>query len=72
MVQIRVRACMKCREYGIIQPENPANQEVIKVFEGKHRGHTVVTLDFNEVKGTFKNFQKEEAEESEESSESAE
>lgn len=63
---------MKCREYVLIHPENPENQEVIKVFEGKHRGHTVVTLDFNEVKGTFKNFQEEKAEESEESSESEE
>lgn len=60
---------MKCREYVLIHPENPENQEVIKLFEGIHRGHTVVTLDFNEVKGTFKNFQEEKAEESEESSE---
>ena len=72
MVQIRVRACMKCREYAIIHPEDHTYQEVIKVFEGKHRGHTVVTLDFNEVKGTFKNFQEEKAEESEESSEAEE
>ena len=61
---------MRCREYAIIHPEDPANQRVIKFFEGKHRGHTVVTLDFNEVKGTFKNFQEEKSEESEESSES--
>jgi len=59
---------MKCREYVLIHPEDPANQEVTKIFEGKHRGHTVVTLDFNEVKGTFKNFQEEKSEESEESS----
>lgn len=72
MVQIRVRACMKCREYAAIHPENSANQGVIKLFEGKHRGHTIVTLDFNEVKGTFKNFQDQKAEESNESSESAE
>ena len=63
---------MKCREYVLIHPEDPVNQEVVKVFEGKHRGHTVVTLDFNEVKGTFKNFQEEKAEESEESSEAKE
>ncbi|MBA7683599.1 hypothetical protein ES703_91971 [subsurface metagenome] len=66
---MRCKACMKCREYVLIHPENPENQEVIKLFEGIHRGHTVVTLDFNEVKGTFKNFQEEKAEESEESSE---
>lgn len=59
---------MRCREYANIHPENPANLEVIKLFEGKHRGHTVVTVDFNEVKGTFQNFQEEKSEESEESS----
>ncbi len=60
---------MRCREYVNIHPENPANQEVIKIFEGKHRGHTVVTLDFNEVKGTFKNFQEKKSEEPSESAE---
>ena len=66
---MRCRACMKCREYAIIHPENPANQEVIKLFEGKHRGHTVVTLDYNEVAGSFTNFQKEKTQESPESEE---
>lgn len=57
---------MKCREYAIIHPENSKNLEVLKLFEGKHRGHTVVTLDYNEVKGSFTNFQKEHPEESSE------
>ena len=66
MFLIRVRACMRCREYSIIHPENPANQEIIKNFEGKHRGHTIVTLDYNEVKGSFTNFQSENSKNSEE------
>lgn len=58
---------MRCREYAIIHPENPSNIELLKAFEGKHRGHTVVTLDLSEVKGSFKNFQAEKPEESAES-----
>jgi hypothetical protein len=63
---------MRCREYVIIHPENPLNQELIKQFEGQHRGHTVVTLDINEVKGSFKNFQDTKSEESEDSEDSPE
>jgi hypothetical protein len=48
---------MRCKEYAIIHAENPKNQEILRMFEGKHRAHTVVTLDLNEVKGSFKNFQ---------------
>ena len=60
---------MKCREFAIIHAENSKNLEVLKLFEGKHRGHTVVTLDYNEVKGSFKNFQEEKSEETSESAE---
>ncbi len=42
---------------------------MLKLFEGKHRGHTVVTLDFDEVKGSFKNFQEEKPEKTSESAE---
>jgi hypothetical protein len=61
---------MRCREYVVVHPENPKNQEIIRLFEGKHRGHTVVTSDINEVKGSFTNFQgtKPEDETSEETS----
>jgi len=27
--------------------------ENIKVFDGKHRGHTLITLDLDEVKDTY-------------------
>lgn len=64
-----MKACIKCREYAIIHAENSKNLEVLKLFEGKHRGHTVVTLDYNEVKGSFKNFQEEKSEETSESAE---
>ncbi|MFX1257102.1 MAG: hypothetical protein ACFFAN_04540 [Promethearchaeota archaeon] len=63
---MRARACIKCREYVIVRPEDPTNQEIIKVFEGKHRGHTLITLDIDEVKGQYSNFENPQVENSSE------
>ena len=52
-MSVRVRACIKCRSYIVIHPGNPVNQVEIKKFEKKHLGHTVVTVDLNEVKGSY-------------------
>ena len=51
---IMARACIKCKEYVIVEPSNYKNQEVIKLFEGNHKGHTLITLDFDEVEGKYK------------------
>lgn len=56
----RARACIKCREYVMIRPDDPSNLELINKFEKHHRGHTLITLNFEEIKGTFTKFQKEE------------
>ena len=52
-MSLRVRACIKCRQYIVIHPDNPVNQVDIKKFERKHTGHTVMTSDINEVKGVY-------------------
>ncbi|MFX1303543.1 MAG: hypothetical protein ACFFBV_12395 [Promethearchaeota archaeon] len=52
-MSVRCRACIKCRTYVVIHPSNPVNQIEIKKFEKKHLGHTVVTVDINEVKGSY-------------------
>ena len=52
--EIRARACIKCQEYVNIEPDDPKNQEIIKHFEGNHRGHTLITLDLDELKGQYK------------------
>jgi hypothetical protein len=52
-MSVRCRACIKCRSYVVIHPSNPVNQVEIKKFEKKHLGHTVVTVDINEVKGSY-------------------
>ncbi len=46
-----------CREYVIIEPNNFENQELIKIFEGNHRGHALITFDIDEIKGRYKEFQ---------------
>lgn len=51
----------------MIHPNNPINQETIKVFEGKHRTHTLITLDLEEVKGQYTNFESPKSSEEEES-----
>ena len=50
---VRARACIKCREYIIIHPENPVNQVKIKSFERHHTSHTIITVDINEIKGSY-------------------
>lgn len=53
MLTTRVRACVKCREYIIIHPNNPVSQVHVKKFDLIHTAHTLVTLDINEVKGEY-------------------
>jgi len=43
--------------YVVIHPNDPANQKLIKTFEGSHIGHNLVTLDLEEVQGTYQNFE---------------
>lgn len=61
-MSVRCRACIKCRTYLVIHPGNPVNQIEIKKFEKKHLGHTVVTVDLNEVKGSYISSKNHEAE----------
>ncbi|MFX1431685.1 MAG: hypothetical protein ACFFCY_16085 [Promethearchaeota archaeon] len=61
-MSVRCRACIKCRSYIVVHPGNPVNQVEIKTFEKQHLGHTVVTVDLNEVKGSFTSVKNHEAE----------
>ncbi|MFX1572901.1 MAG: hypothetical protein ACFFB0_09135 [Promethearchaeota archaeon] len=53
MGKIRARACIRCKEYMVIHPDNPINLSDIKKFERRHTGHTVITVDLNEIKGSY-------------------
>jgi len=37
-----------------IHPEDPNNQKYLRLFEGKHNCHTLITLDIDEVKNQYK------------------
>ena len=54
MTNFRVRACIKCKEYKFIITSNPTNQGNIRNFEKLHRGHSLVTLELNEIKKEYK------------------
>lgn len=53
---IRARACLKCKQYAIIHPNNPVNQVELKNFEKSHLGHTIMTVGFGEIKGIYTSF----------------
>ena len=55
MIIIRARACIKCHEYVFIHPNSIISQEIEKNFDKKHSGHTIVTVDLEEIKGQYKN-----------------
>ena len=40
----------------VIHPDNPINQFEIKKFERRHVGHTIITVDLNEIKGSYNPF----------------
>ena len=50
---MRARACIKCKEYVIIHPNNPLNQNKIENFERRHHLHTLITVDLEEIKDQY-------------------
>ncbi|MBY9010560.1 MAG: hypothetical protein KGD74_11900 [Candidatus Lokiarchaeota archaeon] len=50
---MRARACIKCKEYIIIHPKNPLNQNKIDAFERKHHLHTLITINLDEIKDQY-------------------
>ena len=56
---IMVRACIvKCKEYVIIDPTDPNNQRLIRLFEAKHSKHPIVTIPLSEVESYCKKYEK--------------
>ena len=53
---MRARACIKCREYIVIHPNSPQNQNEIEFFERKHHLHTLITVDIDEIKDQYQIF----------------
>ncbi|MEJ2248574.1 MAG: hypothetical protein P8Y70_03770 [Candidatus Lokiarchaeota archaeon] len=68
---MRAQACIKCKEYVLIHPGDPVNKKMLDEFKGKHRGHTVITVELEEIKGKYKKLESTEQQESNSSSISA-
>ena len=49
---MKVRACLKCKQYVIIK-EGYKAQQAVKIFEKDHTGHVMSTVDYTEVKNGF-------------------
>jgi PAS domain S-box-containing protein len=56
--EIRVRACIRCKKYIIINPNDPTNQNQIKSFERAHPAHTLITVELDEIKNFYEKTQK--------------
>lgn len=50
---MRARACIKCKEYVVIHPNNPLNQLKVNNFEKRHHLHTLITVNLEEVKDEY-------------------
>jgi len=53
----RVRACIKCKEYVVIKPNDPSNINLLKEFEKLHRLHMVITINNDEINGEYKEME---------------
>ncbi len=53
---MRARACLKCKEYVLIHPNNVVSQKLIKDFEVAHMRHNLMTVNLNEIKGQYERF----------------
>jgi len=49
VVNIRVRACINCKEYVEIDTDDITVQNLLLEFEGQHRGHALVTCNHDEL-----------------------
>ena len=58
---MRVRACIKCKEYVVIHPNNPLNQTKINQFEKRHHLHTLITVNLDEVKDIYQIYRNNES-----------
>ncbi|MFW9938774.1 MAG: hypothetical protein ACFFD5_14090 [Candidatus Thorarchaeota archaeon] len=50
---MRARACIKCKEYVIIHPNNPLSQMKVNSFEERHHLHTLITVNLEEIKDEY-------------------
>ena len=54
---MKVKCCLKCKEYVPIHTENPHSYEMIKSFDKKHRYHNTIIIPKTEMKGEYKIYE---------------
>jgi hypothetical protein len=50
---MRARACINCKEYVIIHPNNPVSQNFVKQFELTHTRHNLIIVNLDEIRGIY-------------------
>ena len=53
---MRARTCIKCKSYMIIHPDSLINQKRLNRFEALHTSHTLVSVDYFELKEDYQRF----------------
>lgn len=53
-----MRACLKCKQYVLIHPDNFISSQIVNKFEKDHARHTIVTTELSEVRDFYTNVQK--------------
>ena len=53
---MRARACIRCKSYIVIHPNNPLNQAKISMFEKMHHQHTLITVDLDEIRNEYQSI----------------
>ena len=53
---MRARACLKCKEYVLIHPNNPVSQNMVREFELTHPRHNLMTVNLAEIKEQYKRY----------------
>ncbi len=55
---MRAKACYKREVFVLIKPDSPNNLATLKEFEKAYEGYTILTEDYNEIRGSYTNFSK--------------
>jgi len=50
---MRARACINCKEYVLIHPNNPISQNFVKDFELTHSRHNLMIVNLDEIRGLY-------------------
>ena len=53
---MRAKACIKCKEYVLLHPDDPLSQNKENMFAKNHHHHTLITVSLEEINDTYKPF----------------